>query len=230
MRSPTYRHSLYGDIPLIERNAVGRDGKLYTWHEYDPDYKPKLPTGAVPGDVAAQVLCRGHHIPRYFYVDEERTCRQCGESFTFTAKEQKFWYERLKFNYHSSAVRCPACRKTKRTEKALRAEMADLLRRLDESPEDPAALVELARATVQYRRRAGEGDLERAIGACRKARRLASAGEALFWEGVAQQLAGRPAKARAALKDFLGNAGNHHRYRALVREARSLLDVPAGEV
>jgi hypothetical protein len=107
--------------------------------------------------------------------------------------------------------------------------MADLLRRLDEWPDDPAALVELARATVQYRRRTGEGNLERAIGACRKARRLARPGEALFWAGIAQQLAGRPAKARTALKEFLANGGNHHRYRALVREARSVLDIPAAE-
>jgi hypothetical protein len=102
MRSPTHHHSLYGDIPLIQREAVGTDGKLYVWREYDPDYQPKVPTGGVPGNVAAQVLCRGHHIPRYFYVDEERACRQCGDSFIFTATEQKFWYERLKFNYHSS--------------------------------------------------------------------------------------------------------------------------------
>jgi Probable zinc-ribbon domain len=91
MRSSTHRHPLYGEIPLIERKSAGRDGRVYTWLEYDPDFEPKLPHGAVRGDVGAQVLCCGHHVPRYFYVDEERVCRQCGASFVFAAREQKFW-------------------------------------------------------------------------------------------------------------------------------------------
>jgi hypothetical protein len=48
MRSPTHHHSLYGDIPLIQREEVGRDGQLYVWREYDPDYKPKVPQAAFP--------------------------------------------------------------------------------------------------------------------------------------------------------------------------------------
>lgn len=100
MKTRTERHPLYGDIPLITHTVVGTDGREYPWLEYDPHYKPALPKGAVQGNVAEQIYCRGHYAPKYFYLDEPRDCVQCGERFTFLATEQKFWYESLKFNFN----------------------------------------------------------------------------------------------------------------------------------
>jgi hypothetical protein len=87
------RHELYGDVLLIRQSLVGRDGRPHEWWQYDPNYVPTLPRGAVAGDVMKQVLCASCHVPKYFYVDETRRCAQCGERFTFSGKEQKYWYE-----------------------------------------------------------------------------------------------------------------------------------------
>lgn len=200
-KQPTESHPLYGEIPLVDRG---------NWLERDRDYKPKLPRGAVRGDVQQQVYCPVHTVPKYFYVDEPRTCVQCGEPFVFTGKEQKFWYETLKFNFESVAIRCRRCRRERRTDGALRQQLADLLQRLEAKPRDPSALLELAKTTVEYRERTGQGDLDRAIAACRvAAEEWPDNAEPLFWEARCHQLAGRTAKAQALYRTFLDGAKSH---------------------
>src|SRR5687767_11028641 len=83
---------LFGEVPLIRVATPAVDGKVYEWWQYDPDYQPPLPRGAVRGDVRKQLYCTAHHMPKYFYVDEQRTCVQCAQRFTFRAAEQKYWY------------------------------------------------------------------------------------------------------------------------------------------
>jgi hypothetical protein len=122
--APLFQHPLFGEIPLIHHSAVGRDGKVYEWWQYDPDYRPPLPRGAIPGDVRKQVYCPWHHVPKYFYVDHEDECIQCGNRFTFRATEQKYWYETLKFNFRSVPIRCLDCRRQRRSEHALREQIA----------------------------------------------------------------------------------------------------------
>jgi hypothetical protein len=119
-----FRHPLYGNIPLIRHSTVGRDGRSYEWWEYDPTFSPRIPKGAVPGDVSKQVFCSACHEPKYFYVDETRTCVQCGSRFTFSAAEQKYWYETRKFNFSSIPIRCKNCRRLRRSEHALREQIA----------------------------------------------------------------------------------------------------------
>jgi hypothetical protein len=53
-------------------------------------------------------------MPRLFYFPRLKTCRRCGGVFVFSAKEQKYWYEDLKFYVDSTAVECVTCRKQKR--------------------------------------------------------------------------------------------------------------------
>src|SRR6266568_3904736 len=131
--------------------------------EYDLDYAPNLPRGAVRGDPRKQNLCFACHAPRYFYVDEERSCIQCGGQFTFVAAEQKFWYESLGFYGTSTAIRCTECRRKQRSEKALRAQIAAARSKVKTNREDAAALLELAEAIVRYHQRTGHGDLDEAI-------------------------------------------------------------------
>jgi hypothetical protein len=54
MKKHVERHPLYGEIPLIERRSVGFNGKEFTWCQYDPEFKPPVPNGAIPGDVSRQ--------------------------------------------------------------------------------------------------------------------------------------------------------------------------------
>src|SRR5262245_26577369 len=149
------KHPIYGDIPQIQRNTVGQDGCTYEWWEWDPTFSPRLPEGAVPGDVSKQVFCSACHDPKYFYVDEMRTCVQCGTRFTFSASEQKFWYETLRFNFSSVPIRCKTCRRLKRSEHALREQIALARQATRQAPDDPAAHLAVAKAIVEYHERTG---------------------------------------------------------------------------
>ena len=217
-------HPLYGEVRLIRRTAATKAGRKVEWWEYDSSFEPPLPRGALRGDPSKQVFCTAHHLPKYFYVDEHRECVQCSTQFKFAAEEQKFWYETLKFNFNSVAIRCPDCRRRRRTQAALSNQIARARTDLARSPEDPATLLALGEALVRYHQRTGQGSLEDAIAAVRKAKTLwPDAVESAFWEGVAHHLAGRVARARECLERFLAQPERNRRLNALVEEAKELL-------
>ena len=199
------RHPLFGNIPLLHHVYTGGDGKVYEWWQYDPNYEPAMPRGAVRGDVSKQVYCPAHHVPKYFYLDEDHDCIQCGQRFTFLGEEQKYWYETLKFNFSSIPIRCVECRRQRRSEHALREQIARAkadVRRLN-----PAGYVALARAIVEYYERTGQGNLDEAIAAARKAAVLwPTSVEPQLWEGVAHALAGRQQRAETILNSFLAKS------------------------
>lgn len=60
--------------------------------------------------------------PRCWYIDAAFHCAQCRKSFVFTASEQQFWYEELKFYVDSRAKHCQECRKKLRDLKKLKQE------------------------------------------------------------------------------------------------------------
>jgi hypothetical protein len=217
----TVRHSLYGEIPLARHESHVGD-KTYVYWQPDPTYKPSLPRGAVEGDVSRQVFC-GCHMPKYFYLSENRTCLQCGEPFEFGAHEQKYWYEVRKFNFHSVPVRCPKCRRLRRSERAVREQIAVARQALRDAPQSSAAQVALARALVEYHERASAGSLTDAIAAARKAAKLRpDIPEPLLWEGIAHIRAGRPRQGATCLSRYLARAGRGDRL--LDAKARAYLD------
>jgi tetratricopeptide (TPR) repeat protein len=164
------------------------------------------------------------NVPKYFYVDEPRTCVECDGEFTFWAREQKFWYEELQFNCHSEAIRCAECRKARRESVSLQKAYAEAVRLAASKPRDPGALLLLAEATLAYVEEFGKGDLDRALAAARKAGKLDPAlPEAHYWEGAVQAAAGRPAKARAAYSRFIEAAGTAFRLKGLVKKAQKRL-------
>jgi hypothetical protein len=57
-------------------------------------------------------------LPRRYYVDILKECRDCKRRFIFFALEQKYWYEELQFNIDANCVRCPDCRKDERLVRA----------------------------------------------------------------------------------------------------------------
>ncbi|HEY9844508.1 MAG TPA: zinc-ribbon domain-containing protein, partial [Candidatus Obscuribacterales bacterium] len=183
-------HPLYGDIPLLPRSVVHAD-KTYTYWDPDPLWQPELPAGAVRGNPRDQVFCGMCHDPHYFYLDEPRRCVQCGQDFLFRAAEQKFWYETLKFNFHSTAIRCPACRRQRRSLKALLHGIQSAAARLAGAAADPLAQLAYAEALIAYHARCGKGDLDKAVAACRRARKLEPRlSESLYWEAEAHWLEG----------------------------------------
>jgi hypothetical protein len=219
------RSSRYGEIPLVERSSSGADGKVYRWWEPDPDYKPKLPPGAVRGDVRRQVFCSACHEAKYFFLDETRACIQCTQSFTFSATEQKYWYETLRFNFNSVPIRCVRCRRQRRSQGALMQAVAVAKASVRSHPEDPAGYLALARAVVELRSRLGNGNLNDAISAARKAADLwPESPEPIFWEGMAHVLAGRRIKGQGQLSRFISAAAAAPTSAGLVQNARRVLD------
>jgi hypothetical protein len=211
-------HPVYGKIPLIRG-----EGSVVWWRP-DPTFKPRMPRGAVRGDVAKQDFCAMHHDPRYFYLDEERSCIQCGRQFVFRAAEQKFWYETRRFNFCSVPIRCPACRRQRRSEHALREQIARAKAEVRAAPQSPVAQLALARAIVESHERTGQGNLAEAIAAARRTSRLfPKTAEPSFWEGVAHALAGRSARARECLLRFIGDERSLWEYPALVKRAKEYL-------
>jgi Probable zinc-ribbon domain len=222
---------LYGDIPLVAREFRDRRGQPYVIYDYDLKYTPKLPRGAVRGDVRKQNLCFACHAPKYFYVDEEKICIQCGLRFMFAAEEQKFWYESLRFYGTSVAIRCPVCRRKQRTEKALVAQIALARSALKSDPDDAAALLIVAEAIVRYHQRTQRGNLDEAISSARRVRKLAPpVSEAVFWKAISHLQSGRREKARQAMEVFVRSPGRSKRHRDLLKEAKGhLADLKEGE-
>ncbi|MBK9090023.1 MAG: zinc-ribbon domain-containing protein [Holophagales bacterium] len=222
-RSPTKRtrrHRLFGEVPLLPGpGASGLSGPAWT---YDPDYRPDLPAGAVRGDPRRQLFCC--EVPRYFYVDADRTCRDCGAPFVFSAREQKHWYETLGFRLDAAAVRCLSCRRVYRRDRGIARALADASRALAEAPLHPPAVLAYARAAVAHAERFGHAPLDGAIAALRALLRHAPAAvEAVYLEGRCAEAAGRPRRAAASYEKFLAVAparGNA----ALARDARARLD------
>lgn len=173
------------------------------------------------------MFCTGHHVPKYFYLDEPRTCLQCGIDFTFRAAEQKHWYETLQFSFASVPVRCLGCRRRRRSEHALREQIARAKAGLRAGAGDPAVHLSLARAIVEYHLRTGHGNLSEAVAAARQAATLwPDSTEPLFWEGVAHHRAGREKKARSCLVAFVTSA--EPRFASLRARAKELLDGGTG--
>ena len=48
--------------------------------------------------------------PRHWYLDAIFPCGRCGGEFTFTASEQRVWYEEYGFWIDSLPKHCPGCR------------------------------------------------------------------------------------------------------------------------
>lgn len=217
-------HPLYGDIPLIREYGADPSGKPspYFWWKPDPTFKPPLPPQALPGDISKQAYCSACHLPKYFYVDEEKRCVQCGQLFTFSASEQKYWYETLKFNFHSKAIRCPTCRRQRRTAGVWQHQLGEAIRLAQEYPDDPSALLTLAQTIAEYFQQFKAGNLDRAIAAARKAVKIDhSRYEGIYWEAVCQEAAGRIEKARRLYQEFIQAVSGNARYRILLKEARA---------
>lgn len=220
------RHPQFGNIPIIKiRNTFNQE-----YWDYDPDYKPSLPIGAIRGNVRSQDFCRMCHVPKYYYQDIDKTCVQCGQDFIFSAKEQKYWYESLKFHFDSVAIRCPKCRKVRRSVKALNAQLDFTKSKLRKEPNDPSLLLSLAQTIIAFNERTGSGDLNEAIASCRKALKIWPPGlEAIYWEGKSHLQACRYNKASDRFAIFVEMADSKGKYSWLVRKAKLHINEITGQ-
>jgi hypothetical protein len=99
----------------------------------DPRLMPKhLFWGAVHIDYASAV--RGNPekqnysvCPRYWYIDADFVCKSCRKDFTWTAAEQKAWFEEYYFWIDSSPLHCKTCSAERRRLATLRTEYDSLV-------------------------------------------------------------------------------------------------------
>src|SRR4030095_4469636 len=94
------------------------------------DYRIKqMPKGAIKADVAKHAP-HGSYSPPLWYVDEHHKCVECRAEFTFTARQQQYWYEILQIPIHVIANRCAACRgKRRNAVAAQKRHMAEMAKR-----------------------------------------------------------------------------------------------------
>ena len=81
-----------------------------------------------------QTFC--NFLPYFAYFDRALICTVCQVPFVFSDKEQEYWYERLKFWVQSFPKQCPACRRKRRQNKQVQAQLKTALDQLDASDVD----------------------------------------------------------------------------------------------
>lgn len=210
---------ILGRVPMIRSAESGV-------RIIDPRHELKIPPGVILGDVSRQRYSYASF--RYAYADETRTCQQCRVSFTFLAKEQKFWYEVLQFPFYSVAVRCVACRRQRRTDRAVAARYQASVPL--QTSDDATELCEFAAALCDLHERLGTGRPDHVIAAARKARRVEPRwADPLYWESRGQALAGRDTVATELLGRFVEEALTERASRRLVDDARRRLAPPGSE-
>jgi hypothetical protein len=69
----------------------------------------------------------GYNSPKFAYVDEVKTCSDCGIEFVFAATEQLFWYETLGFLIFAFPKQCVSCRHKRRKIKQANLEISEML-------------------------------------------------------------------------------------------------------
>ena len=69
----------------------------------------------------------GCFLMKFAYVDEVKTCSDCGNEFVFAATEQLYWYETLEFLIYSEPKQCVSCRHKRRKVKQANLEIGEML-------------------------------------------------------------------------------------------------------
>jgi hypothetical protein len=78
---------------------------------------PERPPGTVAADHRVLSHINTYGLLPDYYLDRPFICRDCGAAETWTAKQQKWWYEVAKGHIDAFAVRCRACRQRIRQRK-----------------------------------------------------------------------------------------------------------------
>lgn len=77
----------------------------------------EIPSDAIPIDPDRPPL--GGWDPPTYYRDLEFTCRDCRVQQTWTAEDQRWFFETAGAPYFKTAIRCRACRKKEQERKSL---------------------------------------------------------------------------------------------------------------
>jgi hypothetical protein len=81
----------------------------------------KIPKGAIIANLDKQAP-NGSYDCKAYYQDMEYRCKGCGKTFTWTAKEQQWWYESVKGPIYSQIKHCRNCYLKHKAEKEAQRE------------------------------------------------------------------------------------------------------------
>ncbi len=112
--------------------------------------------------------CRGAMSVPSYYRDRGFKCVDCGESFVFSAKEQREWYEVKKMLIWQTPIRCSIHYKQWNEKKVIALRLNSGSSEYRNNPESPLAMREYAHAIVAYYNIFNEGKLEEALHLFRK--------------------------------------------------------------
>lgn len=133
----------HGCLPdkWIERYT---EGSFYHWRGMQWACKQCLNAGrAIAGKPWLQTFC--DWPPYLAYFDKIYFCTDCRTDFLFSAQEQQYWYEELKFWVQSHPDQCLPCRRKRREKNAVMQALEKTLRELPEPPlQDPQQLLDVA--------------------------------------------------------------------------------------
>jgi len=107
---PLVPHPRFGAAIVPSNNDIPYDVVRKSCFRYQR--QTIFPETAIRADTSRQNYSV---VPLEYYVDILKECRNCKRQFIFFALEQKYWYEELRFWIDADCVRCPKCRKQKRT-------------------------------------------------------------------------------------------------------------------
>lgn len=173
----------------------------------EPLWGQKLSRFGIVGDPKRQSYGMGG--PFRFYADFTRKCRSCGEEFTFSARDQVFWYEELSASNDAAAVRCRACRRG--TQAHRRAQVTwDEARRAWRASSSTETTLALASAGLTLLRSGGATPriLDELVGALRGAIRDDAESAALLgWSARVELARGRHGAAQTLAAEFLARSG-----------------------
>ena len=151
------------------REIARVDVHVYSGDRPEPVPGQALPTGYLWGDPSMQVSGMGMFHQVYGPLD--RRCVACGTHFVWPASAQKDLYEVERAHVNTIANHCRACARARRVlEQARVTYAAAIAVAKDATTAEPS--LALARATLAVLDAGGRANLERAIGAIRRARRL----------------------------------------------------------
>ena len=103
----------------------------------------ETPPGVVPVEEERLAPYRSYGAPdfvmRGYYLDRRFRCARCGADESWTAAQQKWWYEVAKGFVYSTAVLCRACRRAEQARKneARRAQAEGLVRKAQRTARRP---------------------------------------------------------------------------------------------
>jgi hypothetical protein len=82
--------------------------------------------------------------PYLAYFDKTYSCTDCHTKFIFSAKEQQYWYEELKFWVQSYPRQCLACRRKRREKNVAAQTLQKKLEQLELHLQEPLHLLDIA--------------------------------------------------------------------------------------